>query len=396
MTAIKNLNPNIIHKEVQGFINKNLNKDTSKLLFKGSPFDDITIQVLVEQIEAKNRTQKKLPTWFSSKNIYYPNKLNIEQTSSEITAKYKSHLISGESIIDLSGGFGVDTYYFSKRFKNVIHCEINTELSQIVAHNYMQLKTDNIQTVAKDGMEYLKSQKDHFNWIYIDPSRRNELKGKVFLLEDCLPNVPKNLDGLFEYTNNILIKASSMLDITSAINELDFVKEVHVVAVENEVKELLFILNKSHDEDISIKTVNLNKKKDQYFDAQFKSSIAIEFSLPQAYLYEPNASILKAGLFDSIIGLGVSKLHQNSHLYTSKELMNFPGRRFIIKDVISYNKKQLKKLIPSQKANITTRNFPETVAQIRKKTGIKDGGSIYLFFTTDLNNKHIAIICEKV
>jgi 16S rRNA G966 N2-methylase RsmD len=390
------LNLSILHKEVQHFINENLDKDTSKLLFKGSPFDDIPIQAIVEQIESKKRTQKKLSTWFSTKNIYYPNKLNIEQTSSEITAKYKSNLISGNSIIDLTGGFGVDTYYFSKRFKNVTHCEINTELSQIVTHNYKQLLADNIKTIFQDGVEFLNSKKEYFDWIYVDPSRRNELKDKVFLLEDCLPNVPKNLDSLFKYSNNILVKASPMLDITSAINELNFVKEVHIVAVENEVKELLFILNKSHEEDISIKTVNLTRNHNQYFEAQFKSLTIVDLSLPQTYLYEPNASILKASLFDSITKLGVSKLHQNSHLYTSDQLIDFPGRRFIIKDVISYNKKQLKKLIPSQKANITTRNFPETVAQIRKKTGIKDGGSIYIFFTTNLNNKHVVIICEKV
>ena len=396
MTTIKKLNPNILHKEVQGFINENLDKDTSKLIFKGSPFEDISIQALVEQIEAKKRAQNKLSTWFSTKNIYYPNKLNIEQASSEITAKYKSNLISGNSVIDLSGGFGVDAYYFSKRFKNVTHCEINTELSKIVTHNYKQLQADNIKSIDQDGIAYLLSQKEHYDWIYVDPSRRNELKGKVFLLEDCLPNVPENLDILFKYSNNILVKASPMLDITSAINELKFVKEVHVVAVENEVKELLFILNKTHGEEILIKTVNFNRDHDQYFESQFKNSTIAELSLPKTYLYEPNPSILKAGLFDDITTLGVTKLHQNSHVYTSEKLINFPGRRFIIKDVITYNKKQLKKLIPSQKANITTRNFPETVTQIRKKTGIKDGSNLYLFFTTNLNNKHVVLICEKV
>ena len=390
------MNLSILHKEVQQFINGNLENDTSKLVFKGSPFDDIPIKELVEQIESKKRSQKKLSTWFSTKKIYYPNKLNIEQSSSEITAKYKSNLISGKTIIDLSGGFGVDTYFFSKRFKNVTHCEINNELSQIVRHNYKQLQVFNVESIDQDGIEYLKSNNENFDWIYVDPSRRNELKGKVFLLEDCLPNIPDNLDTLLKYSKNILIKTSPMLDITSAINEMKFVKEVHVVAVENEVKELLFILNKSYNEEISIKTVNINRKENQYFDAKFKDTSIAEMSLPQTYLYEPNASILKASLFDSITKLGVFKLHQNSHLYTSNLLMIFPGRQFIIKEITSYNKKQLKKLIPSQKANITTRNFPETVAQIRKKTKIKDGGNQYLFFTTNLNNKHIVLICEKV
>lgn len=390
------MNPHILHTKVQDFINEYLNTDISKLLFKGSPFIDVSIQELVTQIESKRRSENKLPTWFSTSNIYYPNKLNIEQTSSEISATYKSNLISGNTIIDLTGGFGVDTYYFSKKNKEVIHCEIDSELSQIVMHNFKILKATNIITIAEDGISYLKSKKEHFDWIYIDPSRRDELRGKVFLLKDCIPNVPENLDALFEYTDNILIKVSPMLDITRAIKELDFVKEVHVVAINNEVKELLFILQKSYTKAISIKTINIKQNQDQYFEAQFKKNTSVEFSMPLHYLYEPNAAILKAGLFDEVTGLAVSKLHQNSHLYTSEQFVEFPGRAFGIKKVILYNKKQLKKLIPSQKANITTRNFPETVAQIRKKTGIKDGGSQYLFFTTNSNNKYIVILCEKV
>ena len=174
------MNSKILHTKVQDFINEHLNSDISKLIFKGSPFKDITIRELVEQIEAKKRCEKKLPTWFNTKNIYYPNKLNIEQTSSEITAKYKSNLISGDSIIDITAGFGVDAFYFSKRFKTVTHCEINPELSQIIQHNYEQLGIKNSIAFAEDGIEYLKSQNEHFDSIYIDPSRRNDIKGKVF------------------------------------------------------------------------------------------------------------------------------------------------------------------------------------------------------------------------
>ncbi len=389
------MNLAILHPEVQDFINKNLNNNISKLLFKGSPFDGITIQELAEQLEAKKKCQSKLPSWFKVQFIYYPNKLNIEQTSSEITANYKTTITAGNTLIDLTGGFGVDAYYFSKQFKEVTHCEINEELSAIVKHNFQQLNAP-IKTVAGNGFDYLTSQKRDYDWIYIDPSRRNDIKGKVFLLKDCFPNVPENLDILFEFTNKLLIKVSPILDITSAINELKFVKEIHVVAVNNEVKELLFYLEQNFEDTIVIKTINNTSKQPQLFEAHYKNQVAATYSLPLTYLYEPNAAILKAGLFNDITRLKVKKLHINSHLYTAETLLDFPGRRFMIKDCIPYQKKQLTKLISAKKANITTRNFPETVTQIRKKIGFKEGGDVYLFFTTNLEQKHIVLVCEKV
>ncbi len=389
------MNQNILNTEIQDFIDRNLNTDIVKLLFKGSPFKDITIKLLIEQIESKLKCKRKLPQWHIAKNIYFPNKLNIEQTSSEITAAYKSKLLSGSTIIDLTGGFGVDCLAFSTVFKEVTHCEINNELSAIVKHNFKALNTKNIITVALDGLAYLKTQKQ-FDWIYIDPSRRNDVKGKVFLLEDCLPNVPKNLELLFKHTQNILIKVSPMLDITSAINELKFVKDVHVISVQNEVKELLFVLEKSYKGSISIKTVNLTKHTEEHFEAEHKNTVKATFSEPLTYLYEPNTAMLKAGLFNEIsLQLKVFKLNINSHLYTSKHLIFFPGRPFKVLHQTSYNLKALKKLLPSKKANITTRNFPETVAEIRKKTKLKDGGETYIFFTTDCNDNKIVLICEK-
>ena len=391
------MNTNILLKETQDFINNNLKSDITKLVLKGSPFIEVSIQEIAEQIEAKKRCEKKLPTWFKTANIYYPNKLNIEQTSSEITANYKANLVSGNSLVDITGGFGVDTYYFSQKVNTVTHCEINKELSKIVTHNFQELNVKNIKTVVGDGIEFLKNSSQQFNWIYTDPSRRNDVKGKVFLLKDCLPNIPENLELLFEKSNHILIKVSPILDITSAINELNFVKEIHIIAIENEVKELLFILEKNYTQQIEIKTINLNKNENQYFNFSLKSEVTTTYSEPKLYLFEPNSAILKAGAFNQISSqLQIDKLHPNSHLYTSEKLIDFPGRKFEITRCISYDKKQLKKLIPTKKANITTRNFPETVEQIRKKTGLKDGGNQYLFFTTDLNNNHIILICKKV
>lgn len=391
------MNRQILNKEVQDFINAHLKSDVTKLILKGSPFESVSIQEIAEQLLAKNSCEKKLPTWFNAKNIYYPNKLNIEQTSSEITANYKSDLVSGETLIDITGGFGVDAYFFSQKVAKITHCEIAQELSTIVSHNFKQLKVKNITTYLGDGIEFLKKSQEKFDWIYADPSRRNDAKEKVFLLEDCLPNIPENLDLLFQKTNHILLKVSPILDLKSAINELKNVKEIHVVAVENEVKELLFLLEKNDTQNIEIKTINFNKEEIQTFNFSLNEEVFATYSEPKKHLFEPNAAILKAGAFQQISAhLKIDKLHQHSHLYSSDNLIDFPGRRFKIKQCISYDKKQLLKFIPTKKANITTRNFPETIAQIRKKTGLKDGGNQYLFFTTDFNNKHLVLICEKV
>lgn len=390
------MNDRILNTEIQKFINKNLHKDPVKLVLKGSSFFDVSIKKIVEQIISKKKCEKKLPTWFQSENIFYPNKLNIEQTSSEITAKYKAGLISGDSIIDITGGFGVDCFAFAEKFKEVTHCEINTELSAIADHNFKILGIENIKTIAKSGMDYLGSSDKTFDWIYADPSRRNDKKGKVFLLEDCLPNIPNNLEPLFQFTNNILLKTSPVLDISSAVFELKYVKEIHIIAIQNEVKEVLYILEKNNNERIQFKTINITKEQDQIFEFNVMDE-EVNYSHPLKYLYEPNAAILKAGGFVEVsVMLNIPKLHIHSHLYTSKQLIDFPGRRFNILKNIPYNKKKLLKLIPSKKANITTRNFPETVAQIRKKTGLKEGGDIYLFFTTNLEGDHKVLICEKI
>ncbi|MDX8553000.1 RsmD family RNA methyltransferase [Tenacibaculum sp. 1B UA] len=391
------MNKNILNTEVQDCINQNLTSNIEQLIFKGSPFIDISVQELANQIVAKQKSEKKLPTWFQTKNIYYPPKLSIEQTSSEITAEYKSKLIDGDSIIDITGGFGVDCHAFSKQFKKVVHCELNEELSEIVSYNYEQMKVSNIKTVATNGLEYLENTSEKFDCIYIDPSRRNDTKGKVFLLRDCSPNVPENLDFLFEKANTILIKNSPILDITSTINELKFVKEIHVIAVNNEVKELLFLLKKEIKVFVEVKTCNVLKNKKQKFNFHLGSGFKFEYHPPLKYLYEPNAAILKSGGFNEVASQQkVGKLHQHSHLYTSENLIeDFPGRIFKIKNVFAYNKKRIKKQITESKANITTRNFPKTVAQIRKETKFKDGGNTYLFFTTNLNNELIVIDCTK-
>ncbi|MGV8812530.1 MAG: THUMP-like domain-containing protein [Gelidibacter sp.] len=387
----------ILHPDVQDYINHNLKTDPTALILKGVPFEEVSVAEVVEQIEAKSRCEKKLPTWFQQPNIYYSNKLNIEQTSSEITAAYKSRLISGKSLIDLTGGFGVDAYYFAKTFEKVTHCELNADLSKMVKHNFEVLKVSNIKTCATDGLEELQHSSKTYDWIYVDPSRRHESKGKVFFLKDCLPNIPDHLELIWSRSKNILIKTSPLLDITLGINELKYVKSIHIVAVNNEVKELLWTLERGFSGQIAIKTTNI--KNDYSEDFEFfmadESQIETIYSEPLAYLYEPNSAIMKSGGFNSLTtAYNVSKLHKHSHLYTSYNLLEFPGRAFKIIKTVPYNKKALKKL-SIEKANITTRNFPEAVQNIRKTLKIKDGGEHYLFFTTNINNDKVLLVCLK-
>lgn len=392
------MNLDILDSKIQEYIDLNIGSSISKLALQKNPFPAVEWISVLNQIAAKSKAKEKLPTWFSTQNIIYPSKISVEQTSSEKTALYKSAIISGDNLIDLTGGFGVDDYYFSKKIKNVAHCEINIELSNIVQHNCKQLHCDNITCYAEDSFETLSKLNTKWDWIYIDPSRRSDTKGKVFMLKDCLPNVPENLDFYFEKSNSILIKTAPILDITAGINELNHIKSIHIVAIDNEVKELLWELNKGYQGNIIIKTVNITKEKTETFDFILNEiNGQPSFSLPQKFLFEPNSAIMKSGGFDQVgLFYELNKLHKHSHLYTSEEQKNFPGRIFEIKNSFTYNKSDMKKHLENQKANITTRNFSDSVESIRKKWKIKEGGDLYCFFTTDENNTKIVLICTKI
>jgi hypothetical protein len=391
------MDKSILSEEIQQFINSNVDADVSKLALQKKPFPDTDWTSILNQIAAKQKAKTKLPSWFNTGNIIYPGKISVEQTSSEKTAEYKSKLVFGERLIDLTGGFGVDDFYFAKKVNNVVHCEINEELSAIVAHNLQQLNIENINCIAGDSTEILKDLNQKFEWIYIDPSRRNDTKGKVFMLKDCLPNVPELLDFYFDFSPNIMIKTAPILDISAGLSELDHVRAIHIVALENEVKELLWILEKNYSGTVQIVAINLVKDVSEEFAFEYGKSSASKYSLPKKYLFEPNAAIMKSGGFDDITAqFEVQKLQQHSHLYTSAEFVDFPGRIFEIEHSFEYNKHNMKPFLENKKANITTRNFPETVENIRKKWKIKDGGNRYSFFTTDANNNKIVLLCSKL
>lgn len=387
----------LLQPEIQDFINKNLNEDTSKLAFKKNPFPEVNYSVLINQIIAKKKAKDKLPTWFLTENIIYPEKISIEQTSSETTAKYKASLVLGEKLIDCTGGFGIDDYYFSKQFQSVIHCELNEDLSQIVKHNFEVLKASNIECYQGDSTKILEQLNQKFDCIYIDPSRRNDSKGKVFMLADCLPNVVDLQNFYYQFTDTILIKTAPILDLHAGLLELKNVAEIHVVAVENEVKELLWKIEKNFDASPEIIAVNLEKEKQTITKIESSKSYFASYSLPKKYLYEPNAALMKSGGFEAVSELfTIEKLHQHSHLYTSDEVIDFPGRKFQIDAIIPFQKKEISQFIQGKKMNVTTRNFPIKPEEIKKKYKISDGGIIFAFFTTNMNNEKIILLCTKL
>jgi len=391
------LNKNILNTGIQEFIHEKLHTDIVSVLLKKPIFNSISNRELAEQLEARKKCENKLPTWFKTKKIYYPNKLNIEQTSSEITARYKAEIVSGKSLLDVTGGLGVDSYFFSKKIDQVYHCEVDKNLSRIAAYNFDVLGVKNIKSNTTDGLEFLKSSETLFDWVYLDPSRRDDNKKRVFLLSDCSPNILENLDLFFSKTENVLIKTAPLLDLSLGIKQLNFVKEIHVVAVDNDVKELLWILKKNYESSVQIKTINFSKNNNQTFDFVLKEEEKARptYSEPLSYLYELNSAILKSGGFKLISArLNLKKLHEHTHLYTSNELQEFLGRIFKIEKILPYTKKEIRRL-GIKKANVKTRNFPEKVEAIRRKFGINDGGSTYLFFTKDHKNNKIVIICLK-
>lgn len=359
--------------------------------YPGWPMKDI-----VNQIAARKKAQLKLPDWFGQQGLIWPAVISMEQCSSQYTATYKSSLISGKSMADLTGGFGVDTYYLSRQFSEVTHVEMNEELHQVVSHNFGVLKA-NINTVRNTAENYLQKM-NKVDLVYIDPARRDDQEQKVIFLDDYSPNVIELLPLLLDKGKTVMIKASPMLDIKKAINDLKHVEEVHVVALNNEVKELLFLLKKELTGETKIKAVNLATHNSILeFLYSEEDEVNINYSSAKTYIYEPNLAILKAGAFKSVAKrFNLNKLHPNSHLYTSDRLVSdFPGRGFKLMDVLPLNKRKLRRQFDSDQANITVRNYPMSVQAIRQKTGLKDGGEHYILATTDMESRKL-LLCEKV
>jgi 16S rRNA G966 N2-methylase RsmD len=358
------------------------------------------LREVLNQYQILMKLVNKLPTWYQNDKIVGASLLNIEQCSSEKSSLHKFRNFKGNLAIDLTGGFGVDTYFLAKNFKKVIYVEANAYLFQIVKYNFNTLGIDNVEFVNQKAETYLAQNTLPFDLIYIDPDRRNLSNKKLVLLEECSPDLTQIQDKIFAISNQVLVKYSPLLDIQLALSKIKHVKSVEILAVKNEVKELLFHISKeSNSENAEIIAINI---KDDIVES-FSHKIAEEkkaeafFENPQKFLYEPNAAILKSGAFKTV-GLrnALNKLAQHSHFYTSEVFRkDFPGRVFKINDVIPYNSNALKPKA-KKKYNVIARNFPLNPVTICKKHHLINGGDEYLIFTQDYKNKKIILSCERI
>jgi 16S rRNA G966 N2-methylase RsmD len=378
------------------FIQSNLDKPLSEVALLLSKHPELDKHFILNQINGLQKAKLKLPSFYQNKAIVYPVGLSMEQCSSEQTALYKSQLVSGKTVVDLTGGFGVDAYFFSKQFDKVSYVEQNQELFEVVQHNFKVLNAP-IHCYQTSCEDFLDKNTQLFDLAYIDPSRRDESK-RVFKLAECAPNVIELLPQLLKTAKQIIIKTSPLLDIKQTLNDLQLVSKVWVIAVNNDCKEVLYLVENSKNGNPEIVAVNLSKNTSTFsFNYENETNTAVDFSAPLSYLYEPNASVLKAGGFKSISAqFKLFKLATNTHLYTSNNLIHdFPGRAFKITQALEYNEKIVKAL-GLKKANISTRNFPDGIEQIKKRLKIIDGGNDYIFATRDSNDRPVLIICEKV
>lgn len=339
----------------------------------------------MQQIQARQKALSKLPSWANNPELIFPPSLSMEQSSSEATARFKAGLVSGTTLIDLSGGFGVDAYYLSRQFQQTIYCERQEELARIALHNFEVLAPGKIQTVNGDSIDYLLSCSQTFDLIYLDPARRGSHNQKLVRLADCEPDVVAHWEELKGKGAAVLIKASPMLDIKKALSELPDIQQIWVVAVKNEVKEVLLHWEaKAKGNPVQIHCLDLQSPHDSFSFTYEEEAEAVALSgEASTYLIEPNASILKAGAFKCFAKrFSLSKLHPNSHLYTRDEPgLHLPGRVFSIIQELSSPKKELKKLVPDGKINVITRNYAVKAEELKKKYRLHDGGDRFLIGT---------------
>lgn len=388
----------MLDTETIDFIAAHRNEDTRLLALQAKRYPAVDMREAVVQIEGWQLATEKLPAWSSVEGIVYPPKISMEQCSSEHTAKYKSALLQGKRFADLTGGFGIDFSYIARGFEEAFYIERNERLCAIARHNLALLGLGHARVMNGNSEELLASL-PRLDWIFVDPARRDGDGRKVVALSDCEPDVTALEEQLLAKASKVMIKCSPMLDITLACRQLHNVEAVHVVAVNNECKELLIILGKPVA-DIPVHCVDIRGEANLTFSYTMGEEQQVQCSYATAlsrWLYEPGAAVQKAGCHGALSArFGLSKLHPNSQLYTSDVLVpDFPGRVFEVVDVAGFSKAELKKVQALQKANITVRNFPESVPQLRKRLKLADGGDNYIFATTLYDNSKVLVICKK-
>ena len=381
------------------FIAQHRDDDVRMLALQAKRYPAVSMHDAVVQIEGWQAARTKLPAWAATEGIIYPPKISMEQCSSEQTAMFKASLVSGKRFADLTGGFGIDFSYISRGFDEAVYIERNEHLCSIACENFALLGLNHAKVVNGNSEQILETL-EAMDWIFIDPARRDGDGRKVVALSDCEPNVVALEEQLLQKSNKVMIKCSPMLDVTEACRQLKHVEEVNIVAVNNECKELLFILGNNTAVNNPVHCINLLKEGCQEFSfttADEAASVASYCTAVGKYLYEPNAAVQKSGC-SSVLSqrYGMKKLHPNSQLYTSDEhLPSFPGRIFEVVDILGFSKADIKKVQALQKANITVRNFPESVQQLRKRLKLSDGGDCYIFATTLAGGEKVLVLCKK-
>lgn len=393
--------------ETLAFIDSHRGDDVRTLALQAKKYPAVDMAEAVVQIAGYQIAEKKVPLWAQTAGIRYPQHLSMEQCSSEVTASYKASLVSGDTLTDLTAGWGVDCSFLARNFRCADYVERQETLCRIAAHNFPLLGLPHVRIHCADAVEYLQSM-EPVDCLFLDPARRDSHGGKTVAIAECEPDVCRLEPLLVEKGKTVMIKLSPMLDMASALRDLQYVRRIHIVSVNNECKELIILLRKAPDEGeaaageviISCEQV-VNNSVHQHFQFTFSEEKSAGCPLAESvgnYLYEPGAALLKAGPYRLLATrYGVEKLHPNSHLYTSSGLVDFPGRRFRVIAVSGFGKKDLKVLLEGvEKANLTVRNFPSSVAELRKKLKLKEGGDIYLFATTLASGEKVLIRGEKV
>ena len=391
--------------ETLRFIEENSRADVRSLALQAKKYPQVDMAMAVVQIAGRQIAEAKVPTWYRIEGLFYPKHLSMEQCSSEATAIYKANLVEGETFADLTGGFGIDCSFLSRKFKQANYVERQAELCELARHNFPLLGL-NIGVHNEDGVEYLKRMQP-VDCLFLDPARRDGHGGKTVAISDCEPDVSALEKLLVEKARKVVVKLSPMLDLSLALKDLKHVCEVHIVSTDNECKELLLILQKeTASTEVSIHCINslgaLNGyriyQEYAFTQEQERTSDCPLTHEVEAYLYEPNASIMKAGAYRSLTqAYPVKKLHPSSHLYVSPHFIeDFPGRKFQVEAVSGFGKKELKTFLQGmEKANLTIRNFPSSVAELRKRLKLKEGGDDYLFATTLADESKVIIKCKK-
>ncbi|UZD21211.1 class I SAM-dependent methyltransferase [Algoriphagus halophytocola] len=371
--------------DFQQFVQDHLSEDPALLLFKYQGKTDFDLKTAVQQISARQKAKKKLPSWASNPQLVFPASISLEQSSSEETAIFKAKYLQGKTMIDLTGGFGVDSYFLNRAFEKAIYCEQQAELAEIAEHNLDLLAPKKFEIIKGDGIAFLEQTSKRFELIYADPARRGKGNQKLYQLEDCEPDVVSSWEMLKSKANSILLKVSPMLDISQAISALPDIQKVQVVSVKNEVKELLLHWQKQASEvPLRIEAIDLGVKETLFsFELGEEESSQSVYGEIREYLFEPLSGVLKAGAFKAFGSrFGLEKLEPNSHLYTSSELKpELPARVFKVIREVQPKKAEIKKLFPSGKVNVITRNYASGSEILKKKLGVKDGGEDFLIGT---------------